>query len=466
MAYRQLILMRLIKSLLIVGVITGCGSSQPVSSVPEQPTENRPEWVTSRPINANYYIGIAVSSKTANPSAYAIEAQQNALNSMASEIEVQVKSNSMLFTFSQNTGHTEEFKEFIQVKANKKIANYEQVAVWENASEYWVYYRLSKAQYQKDRQAEINKSIGLSVSQLNVAQSQADKGAILQAMKQYYAALQPIKPFLADSLPAEVNGSEVFLGNYLFTQISALAHQFQVNALHSEIPTYWGAEIPHNKLIFNITSEQGAKVSNVPVKFVYSEGIIRPRDGVTSAEGRVSTTVGKVVQKDGSQQVSCSVDFEEMLLNGKLPDEIDKLIFSKLYTPSVVARLNVSAPKVWVNTTANAKNKTAEITSSCKSALEVQGYQIASSKKKADILVTINLTTRNVGKQYDLENVLLGGQLKATYRLSGKLIFTENYKQIRGVAKTKTEAANQSYAKLVTELQQKSIPRMHRKYMR
>jgi hypothetical protein len=385
----------------------------------------------------------------------------------SSEIEVQVKSNSMLFTFSENTSHSEEFKEFIQVKANKKIKNYKQVAVYENATEYWVYYRLSKAQYAQDRQAEINKATSLSVNQIVLADQQAEKGAIQAAIKLYYDALQPLKPYLADSLPAQINGEKVFLGNHVFTQMSALAHQFKVSAANNEITAFWGGEVSHQQLTFYVTSEQGGKVPNVPVRFVYSEGIIRPRDGVSSATGQVSTTVGKVIQKEGNQQVSCGVDFEKMLLKGQLPDEIDKLILSKLYTPNVVARLQVMAPKVWVMTTTTAnKTKTKEITKNCKNALEVQGFQIASSKSKADLIVKVEITTKNVGKQYDLENVLLECQFKAIYADSDKLIFTENYKQIRGVAANKQEATDQSYAKLVTEIRQKTVPRMYRKYTR
>lgn len=467
MAYRKLTLMQWIRFMVIAVILTACGGSKQVTSSPEVATEHRPEWVTSRPINTAYYIGIAVSSKTANPVGYAIEAQGNALNSLASEIEVNVKSNSMLFTFSEDNTHTEEFQEFIQVKANKKIANYEQVAVWENTTEYWVYYRLSKAQYQKDRQADIQKAMGMSVSQVEIAQRQAEKGAIMPAIKQYYTALQPIKPYLTDSLPATLNGEQVYLGNYIFSQISALAHQFTISASHDEILTYWGAEVAHQDLTFQVLSEQGAKVANVPVQFMYSEGIIRPRDGITSAEGLVSTTVTKVVKKEGVQQVSCRVNFEEMLLNGAMPDEIDKLIFSKLYTPSVVARLQVRAPMVWVTSAAiGQKKKAATLARNCKSALEVQGFAIANSKKNAHILIHIEATTKSVGKQYDLENVLLEGTFKAQFAQSQKLIFMENYKQIRGVGHTPQAAKDQCYTKLVTEINQKSAPRFYRKYMR
>ena len=58
-------------------------------------TVQTPSWVTDRPINPSYYIGIATVSKYEYPYNAMDIARENAINSLAREIRVQVSSSSV-----------------------------------------------------------------------------------------------------------------------------------------------------------------------------------------------------------------------------------------------------------------------------------------------------------------------------------------------------------------------------------
>ena len=64
--------------------------------------EEKPKWTMERPINPNYYIGIAGVLKSDFPYTAKEVAKENALNSLAREIRVQVNSTSLLSTLQVN----------------------------------------------------------------------------------------------------------------------------------------------------------------------------------------------------------------------------------------------------------------------------------------------------------------------------------------------------------------------------
>jgi len=132
---------------LIIALSTGCSSSKKVTAPVEPP---KPSWATSRPIDGAYYIGIGVASKLNNPLGFREEAKRSALNELASEIEVTVNSNSMLYSVEKQGQLQDEFKSFTQLKTNTQIENVELVGDYESSTEYWMFYRLSKAQYQSE----------------------------------------------------------------------------------------------------------------------------------------------------------------------------------------------------------------------------------------------------------------------------------------------------------------------------
>ena len=108
-----------------------------------------PQWVKERPVSSEYYIGIAVTNKNTNAGNYMQLAKNQALQDLASEISINISSNSVLHQFEDNTSFKEEFEANVKTSIVQELEAYEMLASWTNkkTNEYWVYYRLSKNQY-------------------------------------------------------------------------------------------------------------------------------------------------------------------------------------------------------------------------------------------------------------------------------------------------------------------------------
>lgn len=455
--------------LLSIGLFTNCSTTKGTQSVSNAETNQggvKPRWVTHRPIDSEYYIGIAVASKTATPTTYANVAQGNALNELASSIEVKVRSNSMLFSFEEQNTYRDEFKEFVQVKTNQNIENYELVASWENAYEYWVYYRLSKVQFQKDKQARITKATDLAVGILNQAEQEWASGNYRLAMIHFFDALKPIKPYLGESLEVTLNGSkDVFLGNYLLSQISQGTRAFVLTGNSPVIEGKWGAKIPSEDLTFNVNGPDDKPLSQIPVQFSYSEGMIRPRDGKTSSEGLVFTEIKKLGNTNTLQEVKAEIDFQEMVLGNVRPDEIDKLIFEQISNVSSAIKIKVLAPSIYVNATATVGDANSILKKAFESEASQMGFLIVSDKKKADLVVEISANTQKAGASYDLKNVYLDAHFKVVQQDVQFVVYQEDITKLKGVSATYDSAVSQAYEKAKEQVVKKIVPRFYRKYI-
>jgi hypothetical protein len=461
----------LITLVLLAGIwmiIPGCGNTQKtVSPVTQKTGGIKPKWVTNRPTNPEYYIGVGVASKTNNPTSYSIVAQRNALNELASEIQVKVKSNSMLFSFENENQYRDEFKEFIQVKTNQQIENYESVAVWENDYEYWVYYRLSKEQYQKDKQIKINKAIDMSVSILNQLDEFWSSKRYVEAMRGYFDALTPIKPYLSEPLEATINGTkEVYLGNFILSQISQGVRVFKIQPVKNNLDIVWGSKVTADDLSFLISDFDEKPIAQIPVKFTYSEGLIRPRDGLSSLEGNVFTELKKVTSTNNLQEVKVEIDFEKMIMGSKRPDEINALIFENVKAASTLIKIEVTAPSIYVSSKERdlGKKGTDLLKKSFENQSVEMGFLIAESKKTADLIVNIESNTQFLNITYDLNNVYLEGIIVVKDAKTNTIVYQDKLSKLKGVGSSKDLASKEAYRKGEDLIIKKIVPRFYRNY--
>src|ERR1043165_33225 len=86
-----------------------------------------------------------------------MEAKKNALYDLASEIKVDISSNSVLYTVQNNNNFNENFNSLIKLSNSDNIEGYTLVDSYENEKQYWVYYQLDKQEYldQKARKKQL-----------------------------------------------------------------------------------------------------------------------------------------------------------------------------------------------------------------------------------------------------------------------------------------------------------------------
>jgi hypothetical protein len=115
--------MRYFLSILLLAalVVLSCKRKQPVAQTNNtQSTEvnPRPNWVSGKPSSSLYFQGIGVAQKNRANADHLENARKSALNDLASEIKVNVSSNSLLYTLEREYKFQQEFIENITTTTN------------------------------------------------------------------------------------------------------------------------------------------------------------------------------------------------------------------------------------------------------------------------------------------------------------------------------------------------------------
>lgn len=443
-----------------------CGASKKTASTPE-PT--KPDWVMSRPIDAGYYIGIGVANKMQFPLNYHEEAKRQALNELASEIEVNVNSNSMLFSLEQNGELKEEFKSFTKLTTNTSIKNFEQVDAFETSTDYYLFYRLSKAQYKADKQAAIDKAISESVVAYEEGVAQEARENYREALQLYMQALNPVAPYLNEQLKTTYKGNEVYWGSELMKAIGELTLSMKLNPTRSSVKTSWGHSFSSTELGFELR-KNGKPVKNMPVRFSYTEGYIRPRLVVTDAAGMAFAGLGKLRSLNATQHIEATLSLRTVYeeIEGDKDAFVADLV-EGLQGPPARLAIKVEAPAVYVevNCTALGKQVGSEaLTSSLKDALVKKGYKLVSGSKEARLTAKLNLEVRIVSENSGRFTAAAEGSFSVTDAETNGEVHMQRISGVRGVQLSDVAAADKVLEKVSEEIEMRWVPQFHRAFLK
>ena len=109
----------------------------------------RPRWVSKRPAQPDSYVGIGMTVKEdLSADEYMGKAKNSALFDLASEIMVGI-SGEFVLEMTECTGMTEEeVQAEMKSVASASLTGHEIADTWDDRKEYWVFYSLSKREYQ------------------------------------------------------------------------------------------------------------------------------------------------------------------------------------------------------------------------------------------------------------------------------------------------------------------------------
>ncbi len=452
---------------LATGVVinSGCKSSQP--TVETVPTNPKPDWVTQRPIDAQYYIGVGIASKMIHRNDFQVVAKKNALEDMVGEINVKVSANSMLFSYEKGGRVGDEYKSFTKVTALEQVENFEVVDSWENNEEFWILYRLSKAQYQADKEKRIAIALEEAKAFAQIGVENEKNGAISKAFDGYFKALKSIEPYLSESLETNFQGEQVFFGAFIQQSIEELSQAIRIQPITSKLEVYWGQELSKNELSFELT-HQGKAIQQIPVQFQFDFGRIRPKSMKTTSEGVAFTALDKVRKIDAIQEVRVKMDLPSFYAElVEKPSEMVTKILNSFAAPEAKLILSVRAPRVAIESNEKLYGKThsSRIATVVREQLLQLGFDVTSSSQKTDFVVVIDADVVEGGKQYDMYRATVNGGLRVKNR-QGETVYSESFDHLNGVQLDASKAGERAFEAASDEIGDVYLPRFKRFLLR
>lgn len=375
-------------------LLVGCGGTKKVQTTP------KPQWVNNRPSSSIFYYGIGAAPKTTDISQYQQAARQNALADMAAEISVNISSNSVIHAFESNLNFREDFTSTIRAQTQQELEGYELVDTWDDVGNYWVFYRLSKPLHQELKERRKQDAIARSLDFFTDAITVRQAGNIKLSLVQMAKALEPIKPYFNETLPAIIDGKEVYLGNEIFKEISYTIAKISIVPNYMQLNAKIGQPIHSNQLTFRATFNESTGIADLPLVAEYSEKPIRNNTQRTASSGAASFDVDIVRSNRSMETFTAKMDLQDILVEAGT-DAITRRLLNRFNLPSGSIRIQMEKPSLHIVVEERIFGTPQEQSlleqSIMKKALEM-GYGISSTIEESDYVVRAISNSERIGR--------------------------------------------------------------------
>lgn len=447
--------------LFIALLIVACGSSRQATTPPV--VEVRPDWVESRPIDAGYYIGIGVARKSASSFDHIELAKRNALNDLVSQITVTVQANSVQSQLERNRVFSDEFRSFTKLTSTVQLETYEVVATWQNANEYWVYYRLSAAEYQRQKQQKMEQAKRLALDHFEKAQAALAEGRPGEGLGLHIRALETIKAYLNEPLETNIAGKEVYLGNELIASMARNLREISIRATPKRIQAKAAHQVQDEISVRVIrTDAKNSPMANFPLKIRFSQGNGTIVGGsTTDDQGILKLRISHIGSKEAVQEILIEADLETMLRNQ--PNY--KLWLSAVdpqALPQERIQLEVSRPTVFIasrEVKLNGDSVSTQLQNAIRRRLLADGFQPTNDAAKADFICQFSAQTRKGTVNNGMFTVLLDAQLTLLDKV-GNERYSQKLSNLRGVQLDFEKAEEAVLKRAASDLETTVIPKL------
>lgn len=444
---------RFIWLMMLLVVLGACKTreAEPVAAVEVKV----PVWVSSRPNNGFKYVGIGFAEK-GRSSNYQMEAKKNALYDLASEIKVDISSNSVLYTVQNSNSFNENFNSLIKLSNSDNIEGYTLVDSYENDKQYWVYYQLDKEEYAKQKalkkQQTINKASNFIASSFYDEKNQD----FSSALKKRIQAFGVLTPYLSEEInfdPAQTEGIKNILDltNLIQGQLQSIT--VVQNKLVPELKPY---QATYEPLKFKLLIKNKLPLQNFPLKVLSEEDQVDVTEASsTDQQGELQVKVQSVEPLNQFVSFSLSPDITTLMGSDSVSRAGITLLKQFIQTPALKVQANVTQVTIFVEVSEKNFGKPTgliSIDALIKQKFEGQEVRLVDKATQADYIISANADTQKdissdiLEKNYELSLAQLIVDLQLKKSGSAEILYKQQVTEVYGYANNAEKAGINAYS--------------------
>ena len=442
-------------------VLTGCSHAVTNSSLKGDPKNPQPDWLSAKPQTDAYYVGIGHGTKDGS-SNYVQEAKKSALEDLVSEIKVNVASSTVLTSIDENK-EWEKYEQMIQTTAADEIEEFEVADSWEDAKNYWVYYRLSKQRYHEIKEQQKRDAVTLALDFFTKAKQSERANNSIQALGFYYQGFRAVEKYLAEPISLTFEGKEIILTNEIYASMQKLLDNIQLTATPSQLNLNRRVTQGSISVMMRaIDKTSKAMLADLPLKAVFDKGSgdVFP-DYKTDTQGQAKILLTKIGSRDLEQTVGVSVNL--LAFAGSNPSEIFAFVSSKMTVPKATILMEVQRPLVYI--TANEKNfgsaKTnQQVTNKIKNYLTSQGFEFTDQKDKAELGLDVTTDSEKGAVSGSIYIAYVTSVIRVSTMKDNKEIYATTLDRVKGYSLDYERASQNAYKESLDLLDKEKMPEL------
>jgi hypothetical protein len=422
----------------------------------------RPSWLTAKPVQPGYYIGIGHSAKDGSNN-YIQSAKKSALEDLVSEIKVNISSTSILSQIDVNKEFQERYEQIIQTTAVDEIEEFEQVEAWEDDRNYWVYYRLSKQRYKEIKDQKKRNAVALSLDFFTKARLAERNSEPVTALGFYYQGFRAIEKYLDEPIRLEFEGKEILLTNEIIASMQLLLDKMELTLDPSEIALNRRVAQSGISVMAKVVDRNTRKpINDLPLTAYFEKGagdVFLKYN--TDASGQVKILLTKISSRDVEQSVAVKVDM--MSFAGQQADNIYFAIASKMVVPKAIVLMKVHRPLVYL--TATEKNFGVEranlqLSNKIKNYLANSGFEFTTEKEKAELSVDVVSDSEKGAVSGSIYITYVTAIIRVATLRDNKEIYATTLDRIKGFSLDYDRSSQEAYNKSVDVLEKEKLPEL------
>jgi hypothetical protein len=445
--------------LLIIPIVLSCSSTK--KAIVEAPPVS-PEWVQQKPIENFYYSGIGMAVKSGNN--YQAIAKNNALNDLASEISVQINSTSILYQVESNEQFREDFRANTRLSSIENIEGFELVDSFENGREFWVYYRLSKSEYQALKKAKEEQAIARALDFYSKAKEFKLNNQYDDALIYSVKAIEAIKDYLGEGLKIDMDGQDIYLGNELFSFISETVNDINIRPVLGDFEITRGRVPDPTQLTFSVSTEEFSSLTDIPVYFYYSGHRIKNNEHFSDHNGMVSYPLGKITSKNPREYLQANLNLVGLSKEATEDPFVSKLV-AKISGADARVNLTVKKPLIYIKSSELNFDDTLSsnvLANTFKKEFLESSFSVTNNMDNADYLLDLSANTNKISSSGGFYSASLNANIKF-YDNQLNLLYTYQINNLKGVQLDYSKAGKDAYQKASEQIEKLIFRQLRRK---
>jgi hypothetical protein len=429
---------------------------------PPDPEATKPSWLKTQPYQEGYYTGIGHSTKD-GANNYIQAAKKSALDDLVSEIKVNVSSTSVLSSFEVDKKFQEQYEQIIQTTAADEIEEFELVDAWEDATNYWVYYRLSIGRYRQIKEEQKRNATLLATDYLKKAREAEKSGERLQAVSFYFQAFRSIEKYLGEAIRVTVDNQDFLLVNEIYASIQAILDKISIQANPAEIVLNRRVNQTQHAVIAKASYKDLNKVAvalPLAASFEKGAGDVFP-EYKTDEKGQTRILINKIGSKDLEQTLVIKVNIDA--LSGTSASPIYTLIAKTLNVPRAQVDLKVQRPLVFLTAEEKSLGSTKsnyQISNKLKNMLANNGFEFTEDKGVADLWFDIKADSEKGSVSGSIYITYLTSVIKVLTVKEGKEIYATTLDRVKGYGLDYDKSSVDAYNKALETLEKDRMNEM------
>lgn len=444
-------------------LLVACGGSKKVVETPvvTDPAAQRPFWVGARPVSEGYYVGIGMANKS-RPDVLET-AKKNALNDLASEISVRVEGNSLLYTLDRKNQFDESFTGTIKTTSNEQLEGFELVESWENGTEYWTYYRLSKAEHARIKAEKKAGAIRNALDLHARSKQSVGTGDLRNAFDQELRALLAMKDYWGENDAVDMDGKQVQLVNELYADLQKLTSNVRLTVLPDRCELSYANGFKR-ELLINAAYVNGGGLKDLAqlplfISYPATGGKVTELKN-TDTEGQARSTVQRVDPAAKQLEVLVKLHLDE-LIGREMDRALVNALVGSLTVPELHVPIDLRMPKVFMRakeTNLGQPVSDAGVALVVREELTSKGFRFVDRDAEADLLLDLSAATRQGGESNGFFTAFVDVTYTFKDRKTNEVVFGGGKPGVKGVQLTYEKAGLESFKKAIPDIRKELIP--------